>query len=289
MNSLTTALTTIRRSPYQALIAVLMTSLTFFISFLLSFVVIGAEIVLKHVESQPQIIAFFELGTEQEFIDNMKDKYNKNPQISSVQIVTQEQALDIYRKENSDDPLLIELVTADILPASIEVKTHNLEDLELIKTELDAEDSIEEVIYQQDVIVTLKKWTSGIRTGGIVVASVLAIVSFLSIMIVIALKATNQKNTISIFRLLGATQGFVKLPFIFEGILYGFMGCLIGWILAFLTIVFSLPQIQAYIGNLLSLSIPLELLAIQLGLGILTSALLGATAGFVAVSRLMRT
>ena len=289
MNSLTTALTTIRRSPYQALIAVLMTSLTFFISFLLSFVVIGAEIVLKHVESQPQIIAFFELGTEQEFIDNMKDKYNKNPQISSVQIVTQEQALDIYRKENSDDPLLIELVTADILPASIEVKTHNLEDLELIKTELDAEDSIEEVIYQQDVIVTLKKWTSGIRTGGIVVASVLAIVSFLSIMIVIALKATNQKNTISIFRLLGATQGFVKLPFIFEGVLYGFMGCLIGWILAFLTIVFSLPQIQAYIGNLLSLSIPLELLAIQLGLGILTSALLGATAGFVAVSRLMRT
>ena len=289
MNSLTTALTTIRRSPYQALIAVLMTSLTFFISFLLSFVVIGAEIVLKHVESQPQIIAFFELGTEQVFIDNMKDKYNKNPQISSVQIVTQEQALDIYRKENSDDPLLIELVTADILPASIEVKTHNLEDLELIKTELDAEDSIEEVIYQQDVIVTLKKWTSGIRTGGIVVASVLAIVSFLSIMIVIALKATNQKNTISIFRLLGATQGFVKLPFIFEGVLYGFMGCLIGWILAFLTIVFSLPQIQAYIGNLFPLSIPLELLAIQLGLGILTSAILGATAGFVAVSRLMRT
>lgn len=289
MNSLTTALTTIRRSPYQALIAVLMTSLTFFISFLLSFVVIGAEIVLKHVESQPQIIAFFELGTEPEFIDSLSDKYSKNPKISSVQIVTQEQALDIYRKENSDDPLLIELVTADILPASIEVKTHDLEDLELIKTELDAEDSIEEVIYQQDVISTLKKWTSGIRTGGIVAASVLAIVSFLSIMIVIALKATNQKNTISIFRLLGATQGFVKLPFILEGIMYGLMGCLIGWILAFLTLVFSLPQIQAYIGDLLPLSIPLGLLAIQLGLGILTSALLGATAGFVAVSRLMRT
>ena len=289
MKALNTALTTIRRSPYQALIAVIMTSLTFFIAFVLTYVVFGAEIILKHVESQPQIIAFFELGTEQKTIDEIKEKYNNNPQISTVQVVTQEQALDIYRKENSDDPLLIELVTADILPASIEVKTYNLDDLEAVKTALDAEDSVEEVIYQQDVIATLKKWTAGLRAGGILVASVLAIISFLSIMIVIALKATNQKNTISIFRLLGATQGFVKLPFVLEGVLYGLMGCLIGWILAFVTIVFTLPQVQTYIGNLLPIAIPPEFLAAQLGLGMLVSVILGAIAGFSAVSRLMRT
>ena len=66
------------------------------------------------------------------------------------------------------------------------------------------------------------------------------------------------------------------------------MGCLIGWILSFVTIVFALPQIQTYLGDLLPVSIPPALLAIQLGLGILTSAGLGAIAGFVAVSRLMR-
>lgn len=289
MKALNTALTTIRRSPYQALIAVIMTSLTFFIAFVLTYVVFGAEIILKHVESQPQIIAFFELGTEQKTIDEIKEKFSNKPQISTVQVVTQEQALDIYRKENSDDPLLIELVTADILPASIEVKTYNLDDLEAVKTALDAEDSVEEVIYQQDVIATLKKWTAGLRAGGILVASVLAIISFLSIMIVIALKATNQKNTISIFRLLGATQGFVKLPFVLEGVLYGLMGCLIGWILAFVTIVFTLPQVQTYIGNLLPIAIPPEFLAAQLGLGMLVSVILGAIAGFSAVSRLMRT
>lgn len=289
MKALNTALTTIRRSPYQALIAVIMTSLTFFIAFVLTYVVFGAEIILKHVESQPQIIAFFELGTEQKTIDEIKEKFSNKPQISTVQVVTQEQALDIYRKENSDDPLLIELVTADILPASIEVKTYDIDDLETVKTDLDAENSIEEVIYQQDVIATLKKWTAGLRAGGILVASVLAIISFLSIMIVIALKATNQKNTISIFRLLGATQGFVKLPFVLEGVLYGLMGCLIGWILAFVTIVFTLPQVQTYIGNLLPIAIPPEFLAAQLGLGMLVSVILGAIAGFSAVSRLMRT
>ncbi len=209
--------------------------------------------------------------------------------MTSVQIVTQAQALDMYRKENSDDPLLIELVTADILPASIEVKTRKLENLESIRAQLDAEETVEEVIFQQDVITTLKKWTAGVRAGGILAVSILAIVSFLSITIVIALKATNQKNTISIFRLLGATQGFVKLPFVLEGTIYGVMGCLIGWILSFVTIVFALPQIQTYLGDLLPLSIPPTLLAIQLGLGILTSAGLGAIAGFVAVSRLMRT
>lgn len=289
MKALNTALTTIRRSPYQALIAVIMTSLTFFIAFVLTYVVFGAEIILKHVESQPQIIAFFELGTEQKTIDEIKEKFSNKPQISTVQVVTQEQALDIYRKENSDDPLLIELVTADILPASIEVKTYDIDDLETVKTDLDAENSIEEVIYQQDVIATLKKWTAGLRAGGILVASVLAVISFLSIMIVIALKATNQKNTISIFRLLGATQGFVKLPFVFEGVLYGLMGCLIGWILAFVTIVFTLPQVQTYIGNLLPITMPPEFLVAQLGLGVIVSMVLGAIAGFAAVSRLMRT
>ena len=265
-----------------------MTSVTFFVAYIIAFVVLGADLVLQHVESQPQIIAFFELGTEQTSIDSIKEKYVKDPQISNVQVVTQEQALDIYRKENSDDPLLLELVTADILPASIEVKTHKLEDLEGIKTQLDSEEMIEEVIYQQDVIATLKKWTAGVRVGGIVAAAILALVSFLSIMIVIALKATNQKNTISIFRLLGATQSFVRLPFILEGAIYAMMGCLIGWILSFVTIAFALPHIQTYLGNLLPLSIPPALLAIQLGIGILTSAGLGAIAGFVAVSRLMR-
>lgn len=288
MNALNTALTTIRRSPYQAVIAVIMTTLTFFVGFLLSLLILGTNIALRHIESQPQIIGFFELGTTQSEIDAVKTRYEQMPEVSSATVVTQEQALDIYRKENSDDPLLLELVTADILPASIEVKAHNLADLDPIRIQLEKEPSMEEVVFQQDVINTLKNWTSGIRTGGVIAATILSIVSFLSIMVVIALKATNQKTTISIFRLLGASPGFVKLPFIVEGILYGVFGCLIGWVLSFIASAFAFPQLQQYLGDLLPTSIPIVVLLAQLGVGLIASAILGAVAGFAAVSRLMR-
>lgn len=289
MNALNTALTTIRRSPYQALIAVLMTSLTFFIGFVVSFSVIGADVVLKHVESLPQIIAFFELGTSNEAINDIKTTYEANSMVSEVRVVTQADALEIYRKANSDNPLMLELVTADFLPASIEMKTHNLKDLATIKNQIEKEAVVEDAVLQQDVITTIEKWTAGLRLGGVVAVSVLALVSFLSITVVIALKATNQKSTISIFRLLGATQGFVKLPFILEGVVYGVMGCLIGWVGSFITTAFALPHVQDYLGDLLPIALPLPLLASQLGVGILISICLGAIAGFMAVSRLMRT
>ena len=288
MKSLSSALKTIRRSPYQAMIAITMASLTFFVAFAASYIAFGAHTVLQYVESQPQVIAFFELGTSKNTLDEIVTSFTSNPDIKQVQLVTQEQALEIYRKENSNDPLLLELVTADILPASIEIQTYSLGKLEEVKNSLSEYSEIEEVIYQQEVIDSIKRWTSAIRAGGLAVTIIVSVISFFSILVVIALKTTNQKTTISIVRLLGATKTFIKLPFIIEGVLYSVLGCLIGWLLSFATLYAFLPNITAYFGDYLQTPLSAEIIFLQLAIGLGTSIILGASAGWLAVSRLLR-
>ena len=68
MNSLTTALTTIRRSPYQALISILMITVTAFVAYSFTAFMMGSKIVLEHFETQPQVLAFFDLETESSVI-----------------------------------------------------------------------------------------------------------------------------------------------------------------------------------------------------------------------------
>src|SRR3990167_1981684 len=133
MNSLTTALTNIRRSPYQSLAAILLLSLTFFVGYALSFFILGSEQVLRYFETRPQVIAFFELNTQADTINQLAQTLRTQTYVTNVTLITQEEALKNYQSANRDDPLLLELVTAQILPASLEVSGQTIEDLQKIK------------------------------------------------------------------------------------------------------------------------------------------------------------
>lgn len=288
MTSLKTALKTIRRSPYQALLAVTMVSLTLFIAYSTSLLILASNSFLKHIESQPQIIAFFQLATPESEIRDLEKQFLANPEIKTVTVSTQEEALAFYRQEYRDDPLLLDIVTAEMLPASIEIKAHNLAYLDQVKSALENEAIIEEVNYQEDVIATLRHWLGALKTGGLVVVSILALVSFFSLMVIIALKAAHQKNSIAITRLLGASKSFVYLPFVIEGALYGLWGSLIGWTLSTGLTFALLPQLATTLAGLLPTQLPPSWLAGQLLAGSLFTVILGGLAALLAVSRLMR-
>jgi cell division transport system permease protein len=97
-----------------------------------------------------------------------------------------------------------------------------------------------------------------------------------------------QKRKISIMRLIGATRWYVKRPFMAEGMMYGFLGSLIGWGIATGIVFYLAPDIKSFVTDISLFPIPLEFLAIQLGAGLLAGTLLGAFAGLFAGQRLIR-
>lgn len=288
MNSLASALTNIRRSPYQSLTAILMVSITFFVAHMFALFVIGTEQILQYFETRPQIIAFFDLDAPQESIELAETTMQEKPYVEDIEIVSKEEALKIYQETNREDPLLLDLVTADILPASIEVSGTDVESLLRIQQDLNELPHIDEVVYQKEVIDQLTKWTGSVRLIGLTGVTILAFTSLLTIIIVTGMKSAARRAAINIMRMIGASKWYIQSPFIYEGLIYGLVGSILGWAGMYITLLYVTPWLKDFLGSISILPIPIELLLAQLLIGSLVGMIFGSLASSIAVRRVMR-
>lgn len=289
MELLNTSWNHIRRYPYQAFAAVFIMIQTFLVISFFTFLVVGATRIISYFESVPKVTAFFKEGAKQENIDALKDEIETTNKVSSVDFVSKQEALQIYNKQVSGDPLLMDLVTADILPSSLEVSTNNVGDLDAIARIMKNSPYIDKVIFQKDIVETLRVWTDAIRKIGTVLITILALDSIFIMVIIIGIKISQKKKEIEVTKLLGATNWYVRIPFIYEGIFYGVAGALVGWIIAVGGLIFATP----YLNSTLLKTIPilpaspiflLELLALEL----LFAVILGVFSSYIAVLRYLK-
>ena len=288
MNTFATALTAMRRSPYQTLAATLLVSITFFVGYCFSLFTLGSEYILRYFETRPQVIAFFSLTAPATDIEQTTRTMKEKSYVEGVRVVSKEQALELYRQDNQEDPLLLELVTAEILPASVEVRGRNVQDLPQIKADLEKAPGIDEVVLQQDLIDSLAQWTTSVRWLGVGSLGILSVTSFLIIMIIIGMKVAGKRQAINIMRIIGATRWYIRAPFLTEGILYGITGSLLGWLAMYVGLLYLTPWMDAFLGPIQLLPIPPHVFALQLGIGTLAGVLLGGFAATVAVNRVIR-
>ncbi|HSA83638.1 MAG TPA: permease-like cell division protein FtsX [Patescibacteria group bacterium] len=275
----------IRRTPYQALAAICIMMLTFLAISVFAMIVFGSSVILQYFESRPQVTSFFKSEAQQHEIDTLKAELQKTGLVAEMTFVTKEQAFARYKEQNKDDPLLLELVSADILPPSLEVSTAKIEDLATIAQIMRGSPAVlegeEGVVYQQDVIELLSLWTNGIRIVGIVIIVILAVVSIIIMMTIIGFKVSQKREEIEIMKLLSATNWYIRWPFVFEGIFYGVVGTFIGWLIASAALLFASPYLALFLKGIPLLPVsPLFLLAllggeliIAIGLGVISSSL----------------
>lgn len=288
MNSFSAALTAMRRSPYQTLVACVMVTLTCFVGFVMSLFLYSAETILQYFETRPQVIAFFDLTATDQVITTTEESMRQKPYVENVTMVSKEQALELYKEDNQDDPLLLELVTADILPASIEVSGRDADDLAQIKEDLDKAEGVDEVVYQKDVIDSLSTWTNSVRLVGIGGVALLSFTSFLIVTTIIGIKITSKRQAIHIMRIIGATGWYIKGPFMVEGMLYGLVGALLGWSFMMAGVLYITPWLRDFLGTVPLLPFPPQLFAIQIGFGTTIAMLIGAFAAVVAAQRFIK-
>src|SRR5579883_582589 len=184
----------IRRSPYQAFAAILIMMVTFFAVSVFTFLILGSSTVINYFESIPRVTAFFKQDAQQADIDNLKSQLLATGKIDSIKFVSKNDALAIYKQQHKSDPLLLDLVSADILPASFEISTKQLADLPDISTSLKHSPIVDTVTYYQDVVPKLLSWTHAIREIGISLIVVLSIVSILIMTIIIGLKVAQKRE-----------------------------------------------------------------------------------------------
>ena len=184
---------------------------------------IDVSIYLKDTVTQEQ---------SNKFIDELKSI----PNVKSVQYISKEQALEKYRSDNQEnlDLLLAVSQTDNPLPATIKVKPQNPSFINEIKTVVEKKDNkalqSDETSYSGDrkeAIDKINAATTFFRKAVFVGVIVFAIISMLIIFNTIQMAIFNRRDELTIMRLLGASTGYIKGPFIVETMLYGIVAAIV--------------------------------------------------------------
>ncbi len=290
MNILKKTLIQIRRSPFQNLTAVMTTTLTLLVVSVFSLLSIGSIKILKYFESAPQVIAFFKPGQDlsETQIVNIKAQLDKTGKVNEFRYVSTREAEAIYKEKNKDNPLLLELVDYNILPASIEISAKDLKDLKELKNILQTQEGVDEVVYYEDIVTNLSRWISSVKKLGAGVIAYLTLESMLVILVIIGMQIASRKEEIEILKLMGATNWFIRKPFILTAMAYGLIGSFLAWSLSYLLLLYSTPFLAEWLGDIPLLPISFGLIMLLLAGELVLGAMIGIIGGLLATHRFLK-
>lgn len=162
------------------------------------------------------------------------EEYAKNEEkITSIEYVSQEDAIESMKKEWEEEAYLLEGISKETLPDSYVVEVEEIEETENIVNAIGGIVGVEKVKYHREIIDKLTTLAGYIRTGGILIIAVLIAISVFIISNTIKLTVFSRKREINIMKYIGATNSYIKTPFILEGVLFGITAALISIVIVY--------------------------------------------------------
>lgn len=211
----------------------------------------------------------------------------KSQGVESVQYESQAQAFQHFKQEFSQDKSFASLVSQGEIPDSYQVKLRNAQsDFGVVAGTVQGRPGVDNIVNVQSILANFYKLLDGARNAVIAVAIILVIAAILLVANTIRLSAFNRRRETSIMRLVGASNFYVQLPFLVEGVIAGMFGWLIasGLLIAVKTL--GLDTLQQYFPYNVQLSLAdlIEVIVLAMFMAVL---LCGATS-FLTLRRYLR-
>jgi len=210
------------------------------------------------------------------------------PQVQHVYYESQAQAYAHFKQDFSRDPAFTSLVTKSEIPDSFQVKLVNTQaDYSIVAGTVQGRPGVDQVVDDASILSKFYALLDGARNAVVIIAVILIIAAVLLVANTIRLSAFNRRRETSIMRLVGASNFYVQLPFLVEGILAGLAGWLlaVGLLIAVKTL--GLDSLQQYFPYNVQLS-PADLIEVIVLAMVIGVLLCGATS-FLTLRRYLRT
>ena len=278
---------------------------TIFLSlFVIGLFVIGSVLLNRlagDVENQVTIQAFLSDGADKSAVNAFQQKISGWDFVDDVTYKSKEEALESYREKMSDknandvvaaldgtNPLPASLVITLSDPKQVEnVASMIIEDSDFKSISDDAENPTRSVQYGRDTVKKLLSVTYVLRFGTIVLVGLLAFIAFVFINNTIRLAISARRREIAIMRLVGASNGFIRGPFLAEGMLEALLGSLLAILVLQGGTLIVLPRLQAGL-SFLSFDIPTVVLTLTYASLVGIGCLLGLFGSAIAMRRYLR-
>lgn len=186
------------------------------------------NVVMEIKSKFDEIQIFLEEDITEEQLNRIEASAKNNEGVLSVMYQSKDQALKIFKEEWEDEAYLLEGLEADNpLPDSFIVQLKDIKYADSMVDKVKELEGVEEIKYYKDIIDKLILSANYIRGGGLVIIGILIFVSVFIISNTIKITVTARKNEINIMKYVGATNGYIRGPFIIEGVLFGLIGAVL--------------------------------------------------------------
>ncbi len=238
----------IRQNVFVNLMAVGTVALSFLI-FSVFFLIFENLNSFLHVwEKRIQIIAYLTDGLEEKAIDGIRLALVKMPQVEKVRFVSKEAAMEILKEHLGDQNQVLEGLRVDILPASFEIQLEsayqNTEAIRHVVSLLRNVDGIGDIQYGQKWIDKFSAFMDLYRFSTFLLGLLLSLAIAFIVSNAIRLSIYSRREELEIMKLVGATPGFIKIPFYIEGGLQGIIGSSASLVILLLLYMFFLSELS---------------------------------------------
>ncbi len=237
------------------------------------------------------IEVFFKDEVSMDQINKTKEDVEKWDQVDTVTVRTKAEALEILKVRWGDNGYLLDGLSTNPLPNSIVITVNSLEDADTVAAKAEKITGAEDVNFYKDTVEKLVSATKGFQIAAVIVMAILILVSIIVVSNTIKLTVFNRSDEIIIMKYVGATNWFIRAPFLLEGILIGFFSAIISSGL----IVLIYASVKKFIGadvlSILSVSlVPLGFLAFNLVLIFIALGIsIGAWGSMISMRRFLDT
>jgi cell division transport system permease protein len=222
----------VRRSPLLSSLSVVTIAFSLFAFGLFGLLVLNVDRALRGVEEHVEIVAFLADGTLPEAVSTAMGDISSFPEVAQVQEVSPEQALARARAEL---PEFQDVFDASFLPPSIEVRLkeghRDPKTVKAVTQRIQTYPFVDDVRYGEDWVKKLYDIRNIAGAAGIALGLLFAAVAVIIIGTTIRMTVLARAREIAIMRLVGATDGFVRRPFLLDGFLKGIIGGLLALLL----------------------------------------------------------
>ena len=280
--------TSFKRNIWMTLASIFTVALSLFILGFFSIVILNLNKMADTLESQVQISVYLKDDLSQEEIDETKETLSKIEGLQDIKFTTREEAMENFKERLGDQQFLLDaLDDTNPLPDSFSLTVTSPQQVKTIADTVVALDSVESASYSQDIINHLFNLTHLIRLIGVALIILLTGAAIFIISNTIRLTVFARRKEIAIMKYVGATDWFIRWPFLLEGICLGFIGG--GLATIFLYIVYNQVTQEIYEAMAFFPLIPQHPFIDYISLAILVAGIIiGALGSTISLKRFLK-
>lgn len=256
-------------------------------------IAINVSYIVKEVESNLEMKVYLNDDMTDQRVSEIGTYIQNNSHVTEMKYISKEEALEEFASwfDSSEETLLKGYAeTGNPLPRSYVIKVDNADNLSEVYSSIMEYDGVMDVVYGKEYVSVLLKFNNLINTISLIVVAILSAVSLFTIYNTIKLTVYARRNDVEIMRYVGASNGYIKIPFIIEGSVLGLIGAIAAVLLlrGGYTMMIGLMQLNSVMPLSASLA-PFNVVIYQITIYfILYGLIIGALGSYISVSKYLR-